>query len=498
MSTGWRVQLGNLVKTFYGYSGNSIHDRPEVDEGLSDDKLIYFKDDGNRIEWADWMLGATFIAWDANNNGMGSLITGKTFGAGIEIESFDLESDLINFGGYTWSFIAWGISNTGVTTEGIDEFVDISKYIVNLSFSTDINRGFDTAEINLFSNGSILARTLAILGGQDASIFDEIGNKVFEGIVTSTTLDGYEGKVKLSGYSRTNDWFFAVQDYLADDDTVTAPSVIEDQIPLNFYLKKLNLEGIDPGDVLHDAQETDGTYNGIGPFDFDNTPTSLTEAFENVTKFGYYPADPYKDYVLQIWNGRIVIGVPIPKKPGDTDIVNWTLTERNFEGGSAGVSLDTSFEDMVTQRKVVYTDVDGETERTQSAFNFPLFYWFANMADQATSDSLGAGRAISVLRDSVTEPPNVAKAGGVKVVGKARGTRGGFSRPVHHIRAGDIVEIITPHDVGYPLPNGIVSGYKMIVGKTSFSTSKGVMTLTAYGHADAIEKQIMLSELKDA
>lgn len=492
MSSNWSVHLRYLEFGYTGTTGLSYF-QPEVDLANSTETLVYFKDDGNRFTLS--FVGYTFVAWDANNKGMSSLITGVNMDGG-EVESFELESSIIPFGGYTYSILDFGDDETFFYNRW--EHNDISQYVSSVRFDTDITKGFVGATISLDNYSSIIARILGRMDPVDVMIYDEYGERVYNGLVIGSTIDGHEGELLCSGYSITNEWFFAVSSYPAEDDSVTAPAIIKDQMMQNHYLLKLFQHGIDPGDVLATAQSTDGTYDGIGPFDFEDTPTTVQEAFDNVTKFGYYPEDPYKDYFLQIWFDRILVGKPVNRVVKDDDEIKWVLDHRNLNDDYSNVAFTSTYGDIRTSKRLVYTDTDGDTQRTQSAHAWPLTNYYGNMEEQATSSSLGAGRAYDVLRESVVESPSVIRPDNIRVTGLAQLYGGGMRRPVYHIRAGDIIEVKMPMGTNYPYPNSMNPGFKLIVGKTSYASETNTLTITAHSKANILERQLMVSDLRDS
>ena len=502
MAGTWRVHVRELTRTVFGLNGTAVG-AAKTDWPLSDVDLVYWQDNGDRFDYQDWMLGATFIHWDTayGNRGLAASIVGHTLGSGSEVASFDLDNDIFAAGGSTWSMIKFPSSFTKVYPATDGEITDITKYVVGISFSTDIRRGFAEAAIEIDKSTSFVSKYFQRAGGFNIVIFDNYGEKVYEGIVTSTMLDGMGGRLECYGYFKTNDWYYGEGDallYPGNDSTVTAPNIIKDQLVKNMYLRSDQLLAVDWGDVLHDAQETDGTYNGIGPFDFEETPTKLTEIVDNVTKFGYYPADGTKDWFINIWYDRIIQGNPVPKLPKDGDDAHWTLTSRNFSDNFEGVSVVTSFEDMVNSKRLVYTGVDGETIRTQSAFDHPFFNWFGIMEGSATSQTLAADRAYDILRETTELPFNMSKPGNIVVSGLAWVDGTAFSRPVHHIKAGDTIEMVLPPSANYPYPTSLTSGNKFVVGKTTYDVNDMAMSIEVYGEADLIARQLMLNDFKES
>lgn len=501
MAGTWRVQIRELNRTIFGYNGTTSG-MPQTDWPASEPDKVVFQA-ANRFTWQTWMLGATWIHWDTayGNKGLAANVVGHTDDGSSNVLSLDLESDIFAAGGYTWSMIKFPSQFTKVFPSADDEITDLTKYVVGITFSTDIRRGFAEATIEIDKSTSYVSKYFQRSGGFQVVIFDNYGEKCYEGIVTSTQLDGMGGRLDCYGFSKTNDWYYGEGDsaiYPVNDPDVTAPAIVRDQILKNMYIRYDQLLAVDWGDILDAAQETDGTYNGIGPFDFEETPTKLTEVIDNVTKFGYYPADATKDWFINIWYDRIVMGNPVPKLPNDTDDVKWTLTSRNFSDDFAGVSVVTSYEDMENAKRLVYTATDGETVRTQSAYNHPFFNWFGIMEGSATSQTLSAGRAYDVLREQTTLPYNMSKPGSITVSGLAWIDGTAFSRPVHHIKAGDTIEIIPPPSANYPYPTSITSGYKFVVGKTTYNVNDMSMTIEVYGEADVIERQLLLSDFKEA
>ena len=476
----WRVHIRRLNISVYGLDG-ATGSAPKTDWPLSEPDLVYFQDTGDRFWPGSWMIGATFIHWDEayGNKGLAAEVVGYNLDGSGYVESLDLASEIFAAGGLTWSLMLFPSLFTKVFPQTDDEITDITRYVTGINFGTDIRRGFAEATIEIDKSTSYVSKFFAQAGGYNVMIYDNYGEPVYEGIILQTEMSGMGGRLDCFGYSKTNDFYYGEGDSA-------------------MYIQGDQLLNVDWSDELHDAQETDGTYNGIGPFDFDETPTTLTEIFDNVTKFGFYPADPYKDWYVNIWYDRILQGHPVPKTPGDGDDAHWTLTERNFSDDLAGVSVTISFEDFVNSKRLVYTGVDGETVRTQSAFNHPYYHWFGIMEGSATSQTLSADRAYDILRESTAQPINMQQPGEIVVSGNAWVDGTSWTRPVHHIKAGDIIEIILPASANYPYPTSIQSGQKYVVGKTSYNVNEGTMSIEVYGKADVIERQLMVSDFKEA
>ena len=94
------------------------------------------------------------------------------------------------------------------------EITDITKYVVGISFSTDIRRGFAEAAIEIDKSTSFVSKYFQRAGGFNIVIFDNYGEKVYEGIVITTHLDGMGGRLECYGYFKTNDWYYGEGDAL--------------------------------------------------------------------------------------------------------------------------------------------------------------------------------------------------------------------------------------------------------------------------------------------
>lgn len=403
-------------------------------------------------------------------------------------------------------FITNFTDRMGFWTQGGRTY-DISKYVESVSYETNVDGGFTVATVQMSETKSDILRVFSRASGYLIRIFLNSGHKAWEGIVTSTNINGYGGSIEARGFAATNEWFFANGEYPGDNREISNTwNIITEQLQHNPYISKTEYGPIDRGYAgedagfggLHHAQMTSSHFRGWGPLNFDETPTTVKEAIEMITRYGNHPLVREGDLApddmyFQVYFDQIATTKTIPRGPTEyREDPPWYLDESNFEFGYAGVEIQSSFEDIKNVRRMTYTDVDGETVNTQSAMRWPHILWQGPTEEVISSATLTGGEAALVLMHPLKELPVMSKPGSIRVSGVAKRGNGAFKQPVSLIRAGDIVMIQIKNTDVYPYANENSLGPRFVVGSTRYDSESDSIEISVFTKSSLVERTIAI------
>lgn len=405
-----------------------------------------------------------------------------------------------------------------------EKLYDVSKYVVNASFESNIDGGFTTATVQFAETTSDTLRVFSRSAGFLIRLFLDNGQKAWEGIITQTELNGYSASVSAVGFAFTNEWFLANGVWQQGDQEseatyrtrATSFAIIADSLTQNPYFDPDQFGRLDPqkaagttGGQWNAQVAGDYSFGGWGPIDFDETPTTVKDAISSITRYGDHPniangLSP-DDMYFQVFFDQIprLTRVPrdlysyVPPSPGNPAYTvaanaSWYIDDSNFEFGYQGLNVETTFSDIKNMRKATYIEVDGETVNSQFAARFPQIFWQGPTQEGVSSGNLTAGEVRLVLLNPMREKAVVSRPGAIRITGLAKRGHGAFKQPVALIKAGDIVFLQIKNTDVFPRTNEVAIGSKFVVGSTRYNSETDTMELSVYSRADLIERSISI------
>lgn len=388
--------------------------------------------------------------------------------------------------------------------------IDLRQYIDNMTWSTSIDKGYDTATIELNESASNLGKYYSYFLGQNVEIIDIYGNICWNGLITSIYIDGGGGRIDAVGYKKTMEWFRFDKIYVPETNwssTVPGPTssqVFHDAMLMNPYTRKIfindgtsniprnwaikgfvyDADGLPTGASWPDSQLSATSYVGLDQLDFSDGSFKCSDAIQTVESFGYAYTNEAgvlfdKDTVyLQFWNDGFARVLRVRKNPRLVMVPDYIITKKNTKNGNRGVEISGDINDIITETFVIYNDAEGGQNVSSSTYNAAMALKYGMRLRIETSD-FGPELANLITLAANADKNLVVGIGNVTISGNVKGGGGGMNNlPVYMMRAGRIVEFEDNigHGSLYRNANGTPGIF--YIGSTSFNTSSGELTLT--------------------
>lgn len=391
----------------------------------------------------------------------------------------------------------------GVTTKSYQTITDFDNEIDNISFETEVDKGYSKATIELNSYSSKLGNLYSEAIGKILEIYDPYGMVVYYGLVYSVSLTGRGATLNAMSLMDTFSWYYLREFSWPADTKITQVlrDIVSTNVLLNYYY---GYSSIDPGvgatlsTIVTTAPGgcTTPWYNyltcrtwasyadaKLGAKEYTQEDRTAKEILDEVLAMGFYgtpeATEGYK-VALQVWANGIPRLAIIPRAPARSD-VKYLITPRNFNLGLDGLSIESDLSEAESIVYTTYNDEEGEQLRAASAINYELYKRFGpkGVVYRSSGDSeaelLNAMFALSKDKSQITSP------GSMTLVGNLRGGYGHPYVPVWRIKAGDIVAFdFSPSNATNMYRNAVSSPGIFIVGSTSYSTSANSVTITNY------------------
>lgn len=398
-----------------------------------------------------------------------------------------------------------------VSSQGI---VDLRRYISDMTWTTDIRMGYDTATIELNESASILGRYYSYFLGQNLEISDIYGNICWNGIITSVYIDGGGGRIDAVGYKHTMEWFRFDKIYAAPSEGwsisipgPTSSQILHDVTLMNPYIKRFFTSLASPsssgthwgikgytasgtGESWPDAQLAETSYIGLDEIDFSDGSFKCSDAIESVESFGYaYPNETgfAKDSVfVQCWRDGYCSIKRVRKEP-TVLVPDYIISRKNLQANNRGVEIAGDINNIVTETYVMYTESDGESNVSSSTYNTNLARKYG-MRLRIESTDFGPSLAALIGRAATDDKSLVIGIGSVQLVGKVKGGRGQLNNvPVYLLKAGSIVEF--EQNIGHASLYRNKEGTPGIfyIGSTSYTMSSGQLSITPAETLSAVD-----------
>lgn len=429
---------------------------------------------------------------------------------------------LLNTPGAGVKFVIFKQSESGNPSIN-DNAIDLRKYISNISWSTSIDRGYDTATVELNESASSLGQFYSYMLNQNIDIIDIYGNRCWNGVITNIYFDGAGGRIDAVGYKRTMEWFRFDRIYPApeagfdvDNRGPTSSQILHDVTLANPYMKKFFLDlnspqttgtnwGVkgfvdgsgyndsnvyDPDKSWPRAQHIATSYVGLNEIDFSDGSFKCSDAVDTVESFGYaytnegtFSADTV---YLQCWADGYA-RVKRVKKDASTIEPEYYITGRNVRNGGGGVEISGDISEIITEVYVVYNSDDGESLVSSSIYNLDLIRQYGDRLAIKTSD-FGPGLASLISQAARSDKSVILGVGNVEISGNVKGGGGSMQNvPCYQLKAGSIIAFEDNIGYGslYKNKNGTPGVF--YIGSTSFSTSSGTITISPAVTLSAVE-----------
>lgn len=467
-----------LPYVFYD-SRHSTHNA-SINLGSTQDKLYFYPQTLDLIP-SDW------------NGGMIILTSGALAGLGADIASFRAEVDisgLIHIMDLSEAFPSVPEPGTSFMLIRKNAFItygptyQIEKYINSISVTTDIDKGYATANIKINNRFSNIFQTFATFAGMNIRIFED-GYQIFDGIIADVDYTGSGGSVSCVGYSHTFSWFGFSKIYNSDASN-TSTTILKDICLANPYIPN-NLIGIDRGDVWHTAQFNIG---GIGPRDYMKSEQTCQDALNDILQMGQFGVS-FDSTFLQIYNNATPILRVIPRNPTTCD---WYIDRSNFIFGDDSFSLKSSILDAYTEIQTTYNDASGNTLNTTSAVNVNFISKLGRRKKILSVGEGGLAEKSAVIRVANNDFGTYLSAASFKIAGKVSSNKSNIRRPAYCIKAGDVVTISPPSGFDSMYKNTLVDTSTFIVGHTDYDVNSGIVSITPI--ENALQSEIFAARLK--
>lgn len=408
-------------------------------------------------------------------------------------------------------------------TPGIaDDAIDLRRYISQMTWSTAIDKGYDTATIELNESASNLGQYYSYLLGQNIEIIDIYGNRCWNGLVTNIYVDGGGGRIDATGYKKTFEWFRFDKLYIApeggfdvDERGPTSSQVLHDATLFNPYMKHIFLDQNDPSGtsinwgtkgfvdgngytgMSYDAdkswpraQHIETSYVGLNELDFSDGSFKCSDAIEAVESFGYaytnetdFDADTMH---FQCWADGYVRVIRVKKDPS-TLTADYVISRKNVRSNYRGVEISGDINDIVTEVYVIYTDENGENLVSSSIYNSDLLTEYGARVRVQTTD-FGPELSFLVAQAARADKNSLIGLGNVDIQGNVKAGGGSMNNlPCYLMKAGMVAEFEDNIGHGSLYRNRSGTPGIFYIGSTSFNTSTNTMSVSPALTQSAVE-----------
>ena len=366
------------------------------------------------------------------------------------------------------TFILFRNNTNGVQFE--DKTYQIGKHISDISWSTDIDKGYDSCTIQLEKFTSII-NIYSELVGMNIVIEDEKGHRCFDGLIVDCSFNANGGSISCVGYFSTFAWYHYNKAYNSDA-TNTSTKMLREICASNPYMSKY-LYAIDRGNLWDTAQQS---INGIGPINFGESEINQEEAIKRILELGEY-GNSLNAVKLLIYNYCIPRTMVIPKTPTTYDYV---IGRKNYAFDHTGFNMKSSVGDTASLVYSTYQDTDNVSWQTPYAVNLPILLKFgARRKSISSSSQNGIAEASAIVRVANNDFDDLIIADSYNLSGYVSKNGTNLQVPVYYIKAGDIVKIETSYGYETVWRNQIMNSVSFVVGHTDYSASSGILQLTS-------------------
>ena len=416
-----------------------------------------------------------------------------------------------------------------------NECYDLRNFIRDVTWTTSITSGYDTATITLNDSASILGKFYTELLGQNIEIYDIWGNCCWAGLVAGVTVNESGGTVNCVGYKKTFEWFRFERAYLPLDDAIgfhngiadppTAPDhgptttkVLLDVLKSNPYINKTADWGIDgwvqeslvvngsgvitSATKYSDSQLLQTGHKGLGVLDFSDGSYKCSDVISFLENFGYYaqshaslvPGVSRDTMYVQCWRDGYTKIQRVFKEPALLS-PDYRISRKSLKNSYSDVEISSDMMDIASETYVIYTDQDGDQLVSASFFDYDLLRKYG-VRSKVISNSVPTDLANIMAQNSRWDKSLLIGIGSVDLVGHVKGcgkiletggqrampyrTGGGQGNniPSYLVKAGSVIEF--EENIGlaslYRNKNGLPGIF--YVGATSFNSSTGVTAVT--------------------
>ena len=346
----------------------------------------------------------------------------------------------------------------------------LEEEISDIVFETTIEDGFSRCTITLNDRAKYFSRLASELPSLYIQVFDPQGAGVYSGIIISTSFTGSGGVIEATSIKSTLGWKHANIDAVFED--YTSAAVLREIVQMGSWIN------------YNSRPMTNSYWEGVqSVIDWDWTDGSYTilDIMNDVLKIGYPDTDSTGDFVaVQIWENAIPMLKVFPRYP-DMDEVDWLIGADNFGANMDKVSFESGLDQVDSMMYSEYTDENGETLQTTSAYT-PHYLMKFGVKDEIHNVSANSKSIVtSSLYAAKKEREYLGRPGSINVIGNVKSSSGYRVIAPYLIRSGDIVGIEGQLDIASS------STYKsrdestgiFVVGSTSYSASSGELTITA-------------------
>lgn len=278
----------------------------------------------------------------------------------------------------------------------------------NISFSTKIHGGFNTATVKAKMEGRLNNTRIETLYFQKLRISDRMGYVLFEGRIMSVTIGGGNVEIEATGYgiSATNDLLYqSTSTTQANVSTIIAEVLGTTYCPELSSTQKIS---------TNTTQAVRFSNHAEYPFEIASRLCSLSDSDGDMWTFG-------------AWEDRI----PFYYNVYDTNYRrDWVLKD-NFD-----ISYNTSAENLRNSIRVISTDENGAQETTALSSSV-LTGHPTRQAEFTVTKAVSPTQARDRLLTQLKRPQASIQ---LRIYGTVERKYGG-KFPVTHIRAGDFVDI---------------------------------------------------------
>ena len=410
-------------------------------------------------------VGGHLIFSTGTNYYLGSTI-GTEYKTGNTLTGVDLSTNLEFAPTDTDTFLL--VRKNGYVSYD-SNIIDISTYVENIQFDTNIDLGFDKCQITLNQRISALTRIFTQFVSMNVQVYDTQGRRCYSGIVSNVDIDGWGGSIQAYGYGATFSWFDFPAYYDASPSN-TSTKILKDICNANPFISKYTL-GIDR-DGTWDTQQY--AVGGIGPLDFLLNSGKCSDAIKEVIVLGDYP-NTFNKVALQVWHDGIPVVKKYTRSPTKAD---YTINESNLGFGYDGVGITGDVSNAHTMVSNTYQDGNGKTLVTPSAYNLNLLHMIGLRSTKLSGSSTFASLAAAVVGASRQDKSYIAGVGTIKVHKHVKHGSGFGSIPPYLMRAGDVVAIEGNVASSSLYRNRVSSTSIFTIGHTSYDYSADVINIT--------------------
>lgn len=381
------------------------------------------------------------------------------------------------------SFILYKKGSGSVTYDS--KIYQITRHLESVKFDTVIDGGYDVCTLTVNGDLSKSLNQYSEILNMDVIVEDQYGHRCFRGLVASMNLSSNGGTIDCVGYYRTFGWFDFGTVYGGTAD-VTSPAIIKDICDANPYIA--NSGAIDRDGAWDTAQQA---FGGIGPINFSESILSGMDALKRILELGRLGVSVEAVY-LAMYNE------PVPQlryTSADIQTSDFVLTRGNYSFSQSGFNVKGSISDTYSVVSATYSDANNETFLTPYATNIRLLERFGKRHHTVQSNSQsGVFESTAVVQQANNDFQSLMSSDQYTVSGYVY--RGGMNTrvPVYHIRAGDTVKVETPYGFENIYKNASMNAIEFYVGKTSYDSNSGVMTITPVN--DPKKSEIFAARLK--